>query len=101
MTTTSIRAALTPEEWRDGLRAPESLRSRLREERNYRGLLALENALLPEDDPRKLSRRMVEALRDWIADPYDPPLMIDGTTPDVESARRLADVIETLLPPQR
>jgi hypothetical protein len=99
--TRSSESALTPDEWRNGLRAPEILRSRLREERNYRGLFALENALLPEGDPRKLTREMVDALRSWIADPYDPPLMTDGSTPDVDSARRLADVIEALLPPRR
>jgi hypothetical protein len=95
------KPALTPEEWHNGLRAPASLRSRLREESNYRGLLALENALLPEDDPRKLTREMVDALRSWIANPLDPPLKTDGTIPDIDSARRLADVVESLLPPRR
>jgi hypothetical protein len=94
------KPALTPDEWRNALRAPASVRSRLREERNYRGLLALENALLPEGDPRKLTRDMVDALRSWIANPVDPPVKTDGTIPDVDSARRLADVIETLLPPR-
>jgi hypothetical protein len=29
----------------------------------------MENALLPDDDPRKLTRDMVDALRSWIANP--------------------------------
>jgi hypothetical protein len=94
-----IKPALTRDEWLVGLRDSESLRVHLRQQRNYRGLFALENALLPEEDPRKLTRQMVEALRGWIADPYDPPLKTDGSAPDVDSARRLADVIEALLPP--
>lgn len=55
--------------------------------------IALANAALPDDDPRKITRKMVTGLREIASDqPWDEGLGL--------WLNRVADVLESFLPPE-
>lgn len=99
--TDRIVPALTPEEWANA--DPTSLHGfddggiyvnmgRTIDERDVSGrpaaLLALANAALPDDDPRKITREWLNSLRSLAADLPEPELA------------DIANALESYLPPE-
>lgn len=90
-----ITPALTPEEWEYAMH--EDVRDGLAYEVTYlwgrsrqAGAIALANAALPDDDPRKITRERVNILRElWAECPYEYQTAL----------RELADALESYLPP--
>lgn len=120
--TETIQPALTPDEW-DSLSfwepsgsdcsdvfeidqgtivAGHTSRHEYYEFRRFTAIMALANAALPDDDPRKITRERVEALR--IAMEYWQPRDGDGVAWDEYRAvhatlRDLHSALAALLPP--
>lgn len=93
--TTHIQPALTPEDWREILAVGADCA-------NPHQTMALANAALPDDDPRKIRREDVEALANARAFSIDPASVIEGEIPIDRDAtarlRALAAKLAALLP---
>jgi hypothetical protein len=95
MMTDRLEPALSEEEWarvHDGTArwavldmAPEVQRK----------MIALANAALPDDDPRKITWEMVTVIREAAHVPQH-----DGATWEDERVTRIADTLESYLPPK-
>jgi hypothetical protein len=112
-----IPPALTPAEWADiGRPYPypkpwyESKRDalvlgrirmieRMLDEERWAAVAALANAARDDADPGKITRAMVDALRDCVRWSENPERGY-GRTPETEMAARLADALESLFPPE-
>jgi hypothetical protein len=61
--------------------------------------------LLPDDDPRKITRETVDALRrliaqsDYIPEVSESVSDVDGQWPTIAAVESLADALESYLPP--
>jgi hypothetical protein len=116
--TDNIHPALTPEEWKEqyAVRPEGTAMWPISFHREYRGLhipvtadvaltvekpktiiaiMAAANASLPDDDPRKLTRDMVDDLRDAAAFYAD-----NHRSSMFRAVKRVADAIEAILPPR-
>ena len=115
--TDHIEPALAPEQWASNLAdvfdgyvdldmgtidirlgGPAGLRDMSRE---LAALIAVCNAALPDDDPRKITRTHVLALRvlsDFVA--RIPGIIGADAVKSYGYARQLADVLESYLPPE-
>lgn len=119
MTDTPIEPALTSEEWAsppdalDGyvnfaggtvdVRLGSKMGTTGTLEQDIAKLIALANAALPSDDPRKFTHLDVEALRETarVEERALYTVMGPGRDNYIERLRRLADVLESYLPPEK
>ena len=90
---TAIPPALSPDEW-----AKHETRqsSRISRSNDLVAAIAVANAQLDDENPRKLSRAHVKLLR-RVADDHDSDSEAGQTVPQL--LRNLADLIESYLPP--
>lgn len=100
--TDRIEPALTAEEWaRGGKFGHVTLDSWREHPERIPGTIALANAALPDSDPRKITRKMVDYLCELANDEDDARAMGEQTQVDTIRVRAIASALAAYLPPNQ